>query len=111
MKLLTTLLVSTIAVFISAYVIPGVFVDSLVTAAIIAVVLGVLNTFIKPILVFLTLPITLLTFGLFLFIINVFLVLLAEYLVPGFSIDTFLTAILFSIVLSLVTAFLTNLLK
>ena len=111
MKLLTQLFIATIAVLISSYILPGVHVESLTVAIVVAVVLGMLNMFIKPVLVFLTLPITVVTLGLFMFVINIALVLLAEYVIPGFSIDTLLTAFLFSILLSLTNTFLTTLLK
>lgn len=105
MKILLNLLLSGIAVFITAYLLPGVDVDSFVTALIVAVVLGVLNAFLKPILLLLTLPINLLTLGLFTFVINVALVLLATVVVPGFVVSGILWALAFSLVLSLVNAF------
>lgn len=113
MKFLSKLLASTIAVFVSGFLFSesGVVVDSIVVAAVVAIVLGVLNTLVKPVLVLLTLPITFLTLGLFLFVINVALVLLASYLVPGFEIASVFTAVLFSIVLSVVSSFLNSLLK
>jgi putative membrane protein len=70
------------------------------TALIVAVVLGLLNIFIKPILVILTLPVTLLTLGLFLLVINAIMILLCTKIVGGFEVDTFWTALLFSIILS-----------
>lgn len=113
MNFLGKLFVSTISVFVSGYLFSGsgVVIDSFLVAAIVAIVLGVLNTLVKPILVLLTLPITFITLGLFLFVINVALVLLAAYIVPGFSIDSVLTAVLFSIVLSVISSFLNSLLK
>lgn len=111
MKLLSKLLASTVAIFVSAYLLPGVVVESFLVAAIVAIVLGALNAFLKPILVFLTLPITMLTLGLFVFVINVVMVLLAEYLVPGFSIASIWTAVVFSLLMALIAAFLNTLLK
>lgn len=111
MKLLIKLLVATLAVFISAYLIPGVAVDSFQTAFIVAVVLGVLNVFAKPLLVILTLPITILTLGLFTFVINVALIYVAAYLVPGFTINTVLVALLFGLLVSLISSFLNMLTK
>ncbi|HEX7017513.1 MAG TPA: phage holin family protein [Patescibacteria group bacterium] len=105
MKILLNLLLSGIAVFITAYVLPGVEVDSFVTALIVAVVLGVLNAFLKPVLLLLTLPINLLTLGLFTFVINVGLVFLATTLVSGFAVSGILWALAFSLVLSLVNSF------
>lgn len=79
----------------------GVHVSGFTTALIVAVVLGLLNIFIKPILVILTLPVTFITLGLFLLVINAVIILLCDNIVGGFSVDSFFTALLFSIVLSL----------
>ncbi len=106
MKLLAHLLVSTLAVLIVAYVIPGVAVASFWSAFVLAVVLGILNTVLRPILIFLTLPLTILTLGLFTLVINTLLILLASWLVPGFIVTSFLQAFLFSIALSLVSSFM-----
>lgn len=106
MRIIIRLLVNALAVFIAAYVLPGVAVDGPLTALIVAVVLGVVNTFLKPILVILTLPITFVTLGLFLLVINGALVLLVGELVPGFVVDGFLWALLFGLVVSLVGSFL-----
>ena len=111
MKLVIKLLIATLAVFLSAYLIPGVTVDSFQTAFIVAVVIGVLNMFVKPILVILTLPITILTLGLFSFVINVGLLYLAAYLVPGFVLGTILAALLFGLLVSFISSFLNMLAK
>lgn len=103
------LIVSALAVIISAYILPGVKVDGFATAVVVAVVLGVVNMFIKPILILLTLPLTILSLGLFTFVINAVLVLLVSNLVPGFKVEGFLSALLFSLVLSIVGAFLHSL--
>lgn len=100
MKLLQRLLISTIIVILLSYFLNGVQVDKITTAIIVAVVLGLLNTFLKPILVFFTLPITIFTLGLFLLIINAGMVLLCSKLVEGFTIDSFGTAFIFSILMS-----------
>ena len=100
------LFLSTIAVFVTGYVIPGVRVSSFTTALIVAVVLGVLNTFLRPVLLFLTLPVTVLTLGLFALVINTGIILLAAEIVPGFSIDSFWSAFLFGIVYFFVNTFL-----
>ncbi len=109
MKLLINLLASTLAVYISAYIVPGIHLD-FVTAGVTAIVLGALNMFVKPIIVFLTLPINILTIGLFTLVINTALVVVASYIVPGFVISSFLSAFLFSVVLSVVNSFM-NVLK
>jgi putative membrane protein len=97
------LLSSVIAVLIAAYLIPGVTV-TLVGAIVLAVVLGVINLFIKPVLKILTLPLTIITLGLFSLVLNALLVLLADAIVPGFAVTGFFAALLFSIVVSLVNA-------
>jgi putative membrane protein len=79
----------------------GVHVAGFTTALIVAVVLGLLNIFIKPILVILTLPVTFITLGLFLLVINAIIILLCDTIVGGFGVDSFFTALLFSIILSL----------
>lgn len=94
-------LLSTVAVLVAAYVVPGVTV-TLPGAIIAAVVLAALNLIIRPILLFITLPITILTLGLFSLVVNAFLVLVASSLVPGFSIDGFWPAFFFAIVLAVV---------
>ena len=111
MNLLIRTLLSAIAVVVLANVLSGVYVDSYVTAIIVAVVLSCLNLFVKPILVVLTLPVTILSFGIFLLFINAFIILLANSLVPGFSIDVVWTAILFSILLAVLQSLLFSLFK
>lgn len=106
MRLVVNLLINTIAVFIAGYILPGVNIDSLMTAFIVSVVLGVINAFIRPVLIILTLPITIITLGLFTLVINALLVLLTTNFVPGFTVDNFWWALGFSIVVSLVSAFL-----
>ena len=111
MKLILRSLLSAIAVVVLANFLNGVSVDGYVTAIIVAVVLAVLQLFVKPILILLTLPITIVTFGLFLFIINAVIVLIADKLVPGFVVDGLWNALLFSILLSISEYFLFSLLK
>lgn len=94
-------LVSAIAILVAAYLIPGVEV-TLVGALVAAIVLALLNMFIKPLITLLTLPINIITLGLFSLVINALLVMLAGYVVPGFSVDGFVAALLFSILLSLI---------
>lgn len=85
-----------------AKVLNGVHVTDFWTAIIFAVVLAVLNVFAKPVLIILTLPVTLITLGLFLFVVNALIVLLASRFVEGFSIDNFWWGLLFSLLLSLI---------
>lgn len=111
MSLLIKLVISTIAIFVASYILPGVEVDGFLTAGIVAIVLGVLNLFIKPFVSILTLPITVLTLGLFMFVINALMVLLADYLIDGLTIDGFLWALAFSLVVSIISSFLNSLLN
>jgi putative membrane protein len=94
-------IVSAIAIGVAAYLIPGVTVD-LVNAFVLAIVLGLINAFLRPIISILTLPLNIVTLGLFSLVTNALLVMLADYLVPGFSVDGFVSALLFAIVISLV---------
>ena len=111
MKLLIYLLTNTLAIAIGSYLLPGVKVDSLSTAIVVAVIIGIVNTFLKPILTLLTLPLTILTFGLFSFVINGLIILLISRIVPGFTVNGLLWAILFSIVISIVNSFLNSVTK
>ncbi|MBP9792816.1 MAG: phage holin family protein [Flavobacterium sp.] len=101
MNILKRLLISTIIVLLLAYFLDGVSVNNPMTAVIVAVVLALLNTFLKPILVFFTFPITIFTLGLFLLVINAGMVLLCDKLVDGFDVASFVTAIIFSVLLSI----------
>ncbi len=101
MKIFFHWLIATLAILIAARIVPGIHVT--VTGAIIAaVVLGALNLFIRPILLILTLPVTILTLGLFSLVINALLVMLTSYLVPDFLVIGFWSAFLFALVLSIV---------
>ena len=111
MNQILRLLLNAVAVFVLAHVLNGVSVDSYVTAIIVALVLAILNLLIKPILVILTLPATILTLGLFLFVINGLIILLADKFIDGFAVSSIWTAILFSILLSILQWFLQSLLK
>lgn len=111
MQIIINLLINGLAVLISAYLLPGVKVDSYFTAIVVAVVLGLVNTVLKPILILFTLPITILTLGLFTFIINALMILLVSSLVSGFSVRGFWWALIFSLVLSLVNSFFHSLTK
>jgi len=106
MKTIIHWVMSALAILISAYVLPGVHVDGFLSALIVAVVLGVINVFLRPILIMFTLPLTVLTLGLFVLVINGILIMLAAYVVPGFAVDGFLSAFLFGIVLAVVSAVL-----
>lgn len=106
MDIIINLLIKSLAVFIAAYLIPGINIESFFTAVVVAVVLGIINTLIKPIIIILTLPINVMTLGIFTLVINGLLIILTAKLVPGFSVSGFWTAISFSIVLFIVNWFL-----
>ena len=97
MKFILRLLLSALAVVLLANILPGVHVDTFGIAVIVALVLSLLNFLVKPLLVILTLPVTIVTFGLFLLVINAIIILLASSLVSGFSVDGFWSALLFSL--------------
>ena len=102
MEFVLKLLLTTVIVVLLANFLPGITIDSFTTGLWVAVVLGILNMFLKPILIFLTLPATVITLGLFLFVINAVIIMLAAYFVGGFHVSGFWTALLFSIVLTFV---------
>jgi putative membrane protein len=105
MNFLIRILIIAAVSFGLAHVLSGIHVDTFWTAFVFAVVLAILNTFIKPLLIIFTLPVTILTLGLFLFVINAIIVLLASKFVRGFAIDNFWWGLLFSLILSLITSF------
>jgi len=111
MNILIKLVVNTISIILAAYILPGIRVDGITAALIVAVLLGIINAILKPILIVLTLPITILTLGLFTFVINALLVLLVDLLVPGFDVVNFLWALLFSIVVSIISSVLGQIVK
>jgi putative membrane protein len=108
MAFIIRIIVSAIVAFGLSYILKGVHIDKFTTALLLALVLAVLNAIVKPILVILTLPITIITFGLFLFVINAIIILLASDLIKGFSVDGFWWALIFSFLLSIITSVLYN---
>ncbi|MCB0755019.1 MAG: phage holin family protein [Flavobacteriales bacterium] len=104
MNLFIKIIISSLAIFLTAYLLPGVTVDTYVTAIWVAIVLALLNGFLKPVLVILTIPVTLVTLGLFLLVINAAIILLADNFVDGFSVNGFWWALVCSLVLSVVTS-------
>jgi putative membrane protein len=108
MKFIIQLIISTLAVLISSYLLPGVEIvgNNFFTALIVAAVLSFLNGVVKPIMIVLTIPITFVTLGFFLLVINALMILLAAKLVEGFQVDGFWWALLFSLILSIVTSIL-----
>lgn len=106
MGYLVKILINALAVAVSAYILPNVRIDSFLTAILVAFVLSLVNTFVKPIVSLFALPITLMTLGLFSIVINGAMILIVSHFVPGFVVDGFLAAILFSFVLSVVSSVL-----
>lgn len=109
MILILRWLIIAASILISAYLIPGVAVSGFWAALWLALFLGVVNVVIKPILIIMTLPINILTLGLFTFVINALLILLASSVIKGFEVSGFWTAMLFSIVLSVLSYVLNSL--
>lgn len=101
---LIRLILSAIAVLICAYILPGAHVSGFLTAIVVAGVLAIVNIILKPILVILTIPITVVTLGLFLLVINTLMIMLVGSLVPGFDVDGFWWALIFSVALSIVNS-------
>jgi putative membrane protein len=106
MKFIMRIIFTSIVAFGLSYILSGVRIDSFWSAIVLAIVLAILNAIVKPILIFFTFPLTIVTLGLFLFVINAIIILLAENLVGGFHVDGFWWALLFSLLLSIVTAVL-----
>jgi len=113
MNLILKLLISALAVFILSYFLPGVTLsgNTFATAFLVAVILGLLNILVKPILILLTFPITIMTLGLFLLVVNALMIMLADKLIDNFSVNSIWTAILFSILLSILQSLLNSILK
>lgn len=111
MNWILKLLLTAVAVVILSKILPGVAVDGYVSAIIVAVVLGILRVIVKPILVILTLPVTIVTLGLFLLVINAIIILLADYFIDGFAVNSIWWAIIFSVLLSFLQSILFSVLK
>jgi putative membrane protein len=111
MKGLLKLLLNALAVVLTAYLLPGVHVDSYAYALLVALVLSFANIFVKPVLIVLTIPLTIFSLGLFLLVINAVVILIVDYFVPGFSVDGFWWALAFSLILSVFNSMLTDLTK
>jgi len=105
-SLIGYLLINTISIFAVSYILSGIHVDSFVTALVVAVVMAILNVTLKPLLFVITIPITVITFGLFLLVLNVLILYAAAYLIDGFQIAGFWWALLFSFLVSFVNSVL-----
>jgi len=101
MNWLVKVILSAAAILFSSYLMPGVEIDSFFTAIAVALVLSIINLVFRPLFILLTLPVTILTFGLFLFAVNAFMIMLASSFVDGFHVSGFFTALIFSFILSL----------
>jgi len=111
MKTILRILLTALAVLILSHFLTGVEVENVASAVVLAIVLGLLRVTVKPILILLTLPVTILTLGLFLFVINALIILLASSLVSGFYVSGFWIALLFSLLLSFFQSILYSFLK
>jgi len=111
MNVIVRFLLSGVAVLLTAYLLPGVHVEHYGYALLVAVLLSVANVIVKPILVVLTIPITILTLGLFLLVINAVIILLVDYFIPGFNVEGFWWALAFSLILSIFNSLFSDLLK
>ena len=110
MRFIIRLLITAVVVVLLAQFLPGVAVASFGTAVIVAIVLALLNLIVKPILVLFTLPVTVITFGLFLLVINAVIILLVDAFISGFNVDGFWVALIFSLLLSIVQSILFSIL-
>lgn len=106
MKFLIQIIISALSVFVTSYILPGIKIDGFSTALVVAIVLAFLNVFLKPLLILFSIPVTIFTLGLFLLVINAFLILIASKLVSGFQVNGFWSALVFSMVLSVINAIL-----
>jgi putative membrane protein len=104
MKFLIKVLITAVNAFLLAYILPGISINNFLTAILVAFVLALLDAIVKPLLVLFTLPATIFTLGLFLFVINACIILLDDYFVKGFKVDGFWYALLFSVCLSFINS-------
>lgn len=104
--MIKTLLINSIVIFVLASLMKGIKINSFITAIGVAVVLAIVNTILKPIIVFLTLPLTVITLGLFIWVINAWMVMLTDRLMDGFKVDSFWWALGFSFLVSILNSLL-----
>lgn len=100
------IIITSVVAFALSYLLSGITIDSFWTAILLALVLAVLNAIVRPLLVLITLPVTIFTLGLFLLVINAVIVLIAEKILPGFEVQSFWWALLFGVLLSVLTSLL-----
>jgi putative membrane protein len=111
MRFIINLLLTGIAALLVAYILPGAHIATFGTALLLALVLAILNAVVRPILILLTIPVTILTLGLFLIVIDTLIILLASAILGGFQVDGFLWALVFSVLLSLVSGIIDMIVK
>lgn len=104
--MIVKLLINTVSIFVVSYILAGIQIDSLLTALVVAVVMALLNVTLKPLLILITIPLTILTFGLFLLVVNVLVLYAADALIDGFHIAGFWWALVFSLLVSLLNSIL-----
>lgn len=104
MNFLVKLILNAIAVVITAYILPGVQLENFLAAVMLAAVLGLLNVSVKPLLILFTIPATIFTLGLFILAINAFIIMIADWIIPGFEVSSFWWALLFSLLLSFINS-------
>lgn len=104
-------LLTGLAVMLTAYLLPGVHIENYGYALLVALVLSIANAFVKPLLILLTIPLTIFTLGLFLLVINAMIILMVDYFVPGFQVDGFWWALAFSLILSVFNSLFSDLVK
>ena len=111
MNFFIKLVLSTLSVLVASYVLPGAQVDGFFSAFIVALILAVFSATLKPLLIILTIPVTVFTLGFFLLVINALMIILADYFVPGFLVDGFWWALAFGIILAIVNGIFEGLSK
>lgn len=111
MNFIIKLLLSGLAVITAAYLLPGVYISGFISAIVVAIVLGLFNALVRPILIILTIPVTIFTLGLFIFVINAIIILMVSSILNGFEVDGFWWALAFSIVLTIVTSIINSAVK
>ena len=109
MRFLVRLVLNGLAIIIAAWLLPGIHITSTLSALLAGVILGFVNAIVRPVLFFLTLPLTLLTLGLFIFVLNAICFALTAWLVPGFSVDGFFSALVGALLVSVVSWILNGL--
>jgi putative membrane protein len=104
MNFLIKLLLSSLAVIVSSYILPGAHVEGFFDALVVSLFLALFSATLKPLLIILTIPVTVFTLGFFLLVINALMIMLADYLVDGFQVDGFWWALLFGVILAIVNS-------